>query len=116
MKHFMKLQNEPFTNIKRGTKTVEMRLFDEKRKQIKVGDTIEFTNIATSEKLYAKVIALHKFKNFEELYSHFDKTQLGYKQTEIASPNDMNQYYTNEDIEKYGVLGIEIKKYETNLT
>ena len=112
----MKLQNEPFTNIKRGAKTVEMRLFDEKRKQIKVGDTIEFTNIVSLEKLKVKVIDLHKFKNFEELYSHFDKTQLGYKQTEIANPNDMNQYYSNEDIEKYGVLGIEIKKYETNLT
>ena len=105
----MKLKNEPFMSIKNGLKTIEMRLFDEKRKQIKVGDTIEFTNIVSLEKLKVKVIALHKFKNFEELYSHFNKTQLGYKQTEIASPNDMNQYYTNDDIEKYGVLGIEIK-------
>lgn len=109
MTHFMKLKNEPFMSIKNGLKTIEMRLFDEKRKQIKVGDTIEFTNIVSLEKLKVKVIALHKFKNFEELYSHFSKTQLGYKQTEIASPNDMNQYYTNDDIEKYGVLGIEIK-------
>ena len=105
----MKLKNEPFMSIKNGLKTIEMRLFDEKRKQIKVGDTIEFTNIVSLEKLKVKVINLHKFKNFEELYSHFNKTQLGYKQTENASPNDMNQYYTNEDIEKYGVLGIEIK-------
>lgn len=109
MTHFMKLKNEPFVSIKNGLKTIEMRLFDEKRKQIKVGDTIEFTNIVSLEKLKVKVIALHKFKNFEELYSHFNKTQLGYKQTEIASPNDMNQYYTNDDIEKYGVLGIETK-------
>lgn len=109
MTHFMKLKNEPFMSIKNGLKTIEMRLFDEKRKQIKVGDTIEFTNIVSLEKLKVKVINLHKFKNFEELYSHFNKTQLGYKQTEIASPNDMNQYYTNDDIHKYGVLGIEIK-------
>lgn len=109
MTHFMKLKNEPFVSIKNGLKTIEMRLFDEKRKQIKVGDTIEFTNIVSLEKLKVKVIALHKFKNFEELYSHFNKTQLGYKQTENANPNDMNQYYTNDDIHKYGVLGIEIK-------
>ena len=109
MTHFMKLKNEPFMSIKNGLKTIEMRLFDEKRKQIKVGDTIEFTNIVSLEKLKVKVINLHKFKNFEELYSHFNKTQLGYKQTENANPNDMNQYYTNDDIEKYGVLGIEIK-------
>lgn len=105
----MKLKNEPFMSIKNGLKTIEMRLFDEKRKQIKVGDTIEFTNIVSLEKLKVKVINLHKFKNFEELYSHFNKTQLGYKQTENANPNDMNQYYTNDDIHKYGVLGIEIK-------
>lgn len=109
MTHFMKLKNEPFMSIKNGLKTIEMRLFDEKRKQIKVGYTIEFTNIVSLEKLKVKVIALHKFKNFEELYSHFNKTQLGYKQTENANPNDMNQYYTNDDIHKYGVLGIEIK-------
>ena len=109
MTHFMKLKNEPFMSIKNGLKTIEMRLFDEKRKQIKVGDTIEFTNIVSLEKLKVKVIALHKFKNFEELYSHFNKTQLGYKQTENANSNDMNQYYTNDDIRKYGVLGIEIK-------
>ena len=109
MTHFMKLKNEPFMSIKNGLKTIEMRLFDEKRKQIKVGDTIEFTNIVSLEKLKVKVINLHKFKNFEELYSHFNKTQLGYKQTENANPNDMNQYYTNDDIHKYGVLGIEIK-------
>ena len=109
MTHFMKLKNEPFMSIKNGLKTIEMRLFDEKRQQIKVDDTIEFTNIVSLEKLKVKVIALHKFKNFEELYSYFNKTQLGYKQTENANPNDMNQYYTNDDIEKYGVLGIEIK-------
>ena len=47
----MKLKNEPFVSIKNGLKTIEMRLFDEKRKQIKVGDTIEFTNIVSLEKL-----------------------------------------------------------------
>ena len=31
MKHEMKLNNEPFERIKNGTKTIEMRLNDEKR-------------------------------------------------------------------------------------
>ena len=38
----MKLQPKPFAAIKNGTKTIEMRLWDEKRKHITVGDTIEF--------------------------------------------------------------------------
>ena len=33
MKHFMKLQKEPFEMIKLGKKIYEMRLLDEKRKE-----------------------------------------------------------------------------------
>lgn len=32
MKHQMKLNNEPFESIKNGTKTIELRLYDEKRR------------------------------------------------------------------------------------
>ena len=35
MLHKMKLNKSPFERIKNGTKTVEFRLFDEKRRQIK---------------------------------------------------------------------------------
>lgn len=109
MKHQMKLNNEPFESIKNGTKTIEMRLYDEKRSLIKENDTIEFTNRETNEILNVVVIKLHKYKNFSELYKHFDKVKLGYKQSETANPNDMNKYYSNEEQEKYGVVGIEIK-------
>ena len=36
------LNAEPFEKIKAGTKYVEMRLFDEKRRQFKVGDELVF--------------------------------------------------------------------------
>ena len=42
MLHKMKLNEDPFERIKNGTKTIEFRLFDEKRQQIKIGDQIEF--------------------------------------------------------------------------
>ena len=45
MIHEMRLNNEPFNKIKEGTKTVELRLLDEKRKTLRVGDKIIFTNI-----------------------------------------------------------------------
>ena len=48
-----------------------MRLYDEKRRLIKVGDIIEFTNRATDEKLSAKVLQLHLFKNFNEFQESF---------------------------------------------
>ncbi len=110
MKYEMKLDNEPFKAIKNGTKTLELRLNDEKRKLLTVGDYIEFTNRVTNEKLLVKVIDLFKYNSFEELYKHFNKIEMGYSINEEANPKDMENYYSKEEQEKYGVLGIKIKK------
>lgn len=109
MKHEMKLQNEPFVAIKNGTKTIEMRLYDEKRKLVKVGDIIEFTNITTEEKIITQVEHLYLYPSFEELYNNHNKTELGYKQNEKAVPTDMTKYYSFQEQEKYGVVGIKVK-------
>lgn len=110
MKHNMNLNNRPFKSIKEGTKTIELRLNDEKRSLLKVGDEIEFTNRDTNEKLSVDIINLHKYPSFEELYKHFDKVEMGYNKDDIAEPKDMEAYYSKEEQDKYGVLGIEIRK------
>ncbi len=110
MKYEMKLNNEPFIKIKNGTKTIELRLNDEKRQQLKIKDQIEFTNRETLEKMIVEIKNLHHYQSFEELYKNFDKVSLGYDQIDIADPNDMLKYYSEEEQNKYGVLGIEIKK------
>ena len=109
MKHFMKLAPRPFEFIKRGTKTVEMRLNDEKRRIIKVGDEIVFTHTVSGETLLAEVTALYSYENFDKLYTLFSPEALGYTKDEIPSPEDMKVYYSVEQIEKYGVLGIGLK-------
>lgn len=108
MKYEMKLNDDAFKLVQEGTKTVELRLNDEKRKLIKIGDFIEFKNNKTSEKLDVIVTGLHKYECFEELYKHFDKVSMGYRVNEEADPDDMNSYYSKEVQEKYGVVGIEI--------
>lgn len=108
MKHKMRLHNGPFEKIKNKTKTVELRLYDEKRKLINVGDIIEFENRVTQEKINVEVIKIHIFKSFKELYQNFDKISIGYDAKEKSNPKDMEQYYTKEEQEKYGVVGIEI--------
>ena len=109
MTHNMKLNDRPFEMIKNGEKTVELRLYDEKRRKIKVGDTICFKS--KTDKLTATVKALHIFRNFEELYAALPLDKCGYTADELAtaSPDDMLEYYTKEQIEKYGVVGIEIE-------
>ena len=110
MKHEMKLHNQPFEKIKNGTKTIELRLNDEKRQLLKIKDIIEFTNRQTLEKILVEIEELHKYPSFEELYKHFDKISMGYNENESANPKDMEEYYSKEEHDKYGVVGIQIKR------
>ncbi len=112
--HRMKLKKSPFEKIKNGIKTVELRLNDEKRQQVKIGDFIEFSLIDDiSQKITARVTALHHFDSFAKLYENLPKEKIGYATDEIFDPDHMDEYYPKEKQEKYGVLGIEL--YMTDL-
>ena len=49
MTHYMNLASEPFEQISSGAKTIELRLYDEKRQAVSAGDTIIFTNLADNQ-------------------------------------------------------------------
>ena len=85
-------------------------MYDEKRRKIKAGDDIVFTNTENGEKLCAAVKKLHLFDSFEELYKTLPLLQCGYTAEDIdtAQPSDMEQYYSAEEQSKYGVAGIEL--------
>ena len=102
----MKLRPAPFGAIKSGDKTVELRLFDEKRKQIAVGDSITFR--CGEERLTVRVLALHRFPDFAALFAAMPHTMLG-----LDDPKEMEQYYSQEEQLRYGVLGIEIERITT---
>ena len=109
MTHYMKLAPQPFAKVKSGTKTIEMRLNDEKRREVRTADKIIFTQTVTGERINAEVTALYPFEDFESLYEMFPPEALGYGKEETPSPEDMKKYYTEEQRRKYGVLGIGIK-------
>ena len=104
MLYRMKLQNEPFKQIKKEIKKIEIRLNDEKRKIFEINDYIEFTNITTLEIMFVKITNLYHFESFEKLFNNFDNSILG-----CGSYEEMYKYYSREEENKYGVLGIEIK-------
>jgi ASC-1-like (ASCH) protein len=108
--HHMKLDPEPYEMIKSGEKTIELRLYDEKRRKIRPGDEIVFTNNATGETIRTQVIKLHCFSSFEELYRTLPLLKCGYTKDDIslARPSDMEQYYSADDQTRYGVVGIEL--------
>ena len=110
MTHKMRLKPTPYSMISRGIKTFELRLYDEKRRQLKVGDVIEFTNEEGVDRLLCEVTGLHVFGSFDELYSTLPLLKCGYTKENVsdASPEDMCAYYPLEEQKKYGVVGIEI--------
>ena len=109
--HFMTLYQKPFLAITEGWKTVEMRLNDEKRRLLKIGDIIVFTNKTTKEKAIVEVDDLKPFLSFDELYASYPKWAIGYQNDEKPDPRDMLEYYREEDIRKWGALAICIKLY-----
>lgn len=109
--HVLNLTPAPMQEIRTGNKTIELRLNDEKRKQISVGDTIKFINTEDSnDTLRVKVVDLFLFSSFAELYDNLPLLKCGYSEDNIntASPDDMEMYYSREKQNKYGVVGIEI--------
>lgn len=109
--HVMNLTPAPMQEIRTGNKTIELRLNDEKRKQISVGDTIKFINTEDSnDTLRVKVVDLFLFSSFAELYDNLPLLNCGYNEDNIntALPEDMEMYYSREKQNKYGVVGIEI--------
>lgn len=105
MIHKMRLVNFAFEAIKNRKKDIEVRLNDEKRKLINIGDIIEFTNIDTNEIIMVKVVNLYHYDTFLELFDNFDNKRLGLKEDDDASIMDI--FYSREEQEKYGALGIE---------
>ena len=83
MLHKMQLQLTPFQKIKDGSKTIELRLNDEKRQKVRIGDFIEFTCADDADqKIQTRVTALHRFSSFAELYEKLPMQWLGYDLTD----------------------------------
>ena len=110
-KHIMKLCPSPFRLIAEGKKTIELRLYDEKRKAISVGDTITFVNSEDSRAvLNVIVIELFVFDSFKELYQKLPLLECGYTEENInmATASDMELYYSKEQQKQNGVVGIKV--------
>ena len=104
MRFDMKLDHDSFNEIAEGRKSLEFRLNDEKRQKIRVGDLIFFHRADNEyDVLKCKVKALYHADSFKKLFEELcvDKNH-----------EDMRKYYSTDKEKEYGVLGIEIEKYD----
>ena len=111
MEHKMKLKPKYYNFILNGTKRIEIRLYDEKRQQIKIGDTIKFLKESElTESFNAKVVGLLRYNTFKEMVRDFDITVLSDKSmTKEELIDVLEQFYNKEKQQQYGVLGIRIE-------
>ncbi len=110
-RHEMKLDPAPFAMIASGRKKFELRLNDEKRRKIGIGDEILFTNNATGQTLTAKVSGKEVFPDFAALYRTLPLLECGYtaETLPLASPRDMEAYYSPAEQRIYGVVGMRLE-------
>ena len=108
--HHLNLAAMPFVSIADGNKTIESRLFDEKRQAIQVGDHIIFTNRENSrETIEVSVTNLFRHQTFHELFTAHPITAFGHASVDNAKI-EIDKFYTLEQQQQYGVLGIAFRK------
>ncbi|MCL2439993.1 MAG: ASCH domain-containing protein [Alphaproteobacteria bacterium] len=109
--HRMRLHAEPFAQISAGKKQVELRLNDEKRQNISVGDTVIFTSRESGEELKMRVIGRVLFKDFRTLEEFMTSERCGFTRDAPAGYDltFMDKIYSAADIAKFGALGLVIE-------
>lgn len=112
MEHVLKLQPKYFDYINNGTKRIELRLYDEKRQKINIGDTIVFQKEPElADTIKVKVIGLLRYDSFENLFKDFDISVMAdNSMTKKELLDVLEEFYTPEKQKTYGVLGIRIEK------
>lgn len=105
--HYLKLAAEPFETIKSGRKTIESRLYDEKRQAIRIDDIVEFVNRDDPARtLRAKVTGLLRFATFADMFAANDPAKFG-GENGAWLLDQINEFYSLADQERFGVVGIQ---------
>ena len=115
----MHLRDDMFDLIKSGVKNVELRLFDDKRKLIDIGDYIEFVKESDkTQRIKKQVGDIEVAKTFEELFmTGFLPNELGFVDCSAESETyisemaqKMYEYYDKEQEKKYGVIAFVLQE------
>ena len=105
------LDEDIFEVVKYGTKTVEVRVNDEKRRKLKIGDNITFLKRPDDiEKMDAVIEDLVYYKDFNELVLDYTMAELYLKDYSKGDfINLLKRFYSDDEINKYGVVAIKFK-------
>ena len=99
------INRRSFALIKSRKKTIELRLFNEERQKIKIGDKIKFT--LKNKSLNAKVVGLSIAATFEQLCSIININDAGFQTKQELIYRTGEVCNLTEQL-KDGVIGIHI--------
>ena len=105
MVHELHLHDQPFRKIAEGRKTLEVRLRDEKRRALGVGDTLRIINRTNGSVLLADIGALIPAGSFTRLLEELTPQAQGSDTLEKALA-ELYEYYDPLQEDALGVLGI----------
>ena len=112
MIYIMKLKEPYFNYIKYGTKEYEIRLNDEKIKNIKSGDFIEFQKEPfLEEKILIMVDDILHYDNFNELLNNINiEFLVDSSITKEELKIDLEKLYPLKKQKNYGIVAIKLRK------
>lgn len=114
MKYVMNSNYISFNKMKNGERSVEVRLFDKKRQQLKIGDIIEFVNIETNEKLLTQLKGIAIFENFSDMVDYLTPQLLGYPNKEELMLR-FERLYPADLVSRFNIVGLFIKNINADL-
>jgi 23S rRNA (uracil1939-C5)-methyltransferase len=103
--HYMHLLAPYFNAIKEGRKVYELRLNDDKRRLVRVGDLICFD--ANGQQLYCRVTELKAYVSFDALFEDLGTVcTMGEKVSKDEATRCMDGIYGEKDRQRFGALAI----------
>lgn len=111
MEMIIHLDSDIFDIVKNERKNVEIRLNDEKRQKLNVGDTLIFLKRPNEdEELRGTITNLVYFNNFSEVVDNYPMERIyldNYKKEEFIKL--LGRFYSEEEVKEYGVVAIEFE-------
>ncbi len=106
----MKLREPYFSLIKNRRKIYEIRLNDEKRRLLSVGDKLVFVRDPEGDaEISCEVAELLHFKSFEECFAALPLDKVGFAgMTCDSAVTQMREFYSNDDELRWGVVAIKV--------
>ena len=112
MEMIIHLDSDIFDLVDREIKCIEVRVNDEKRRKLQIGDELVFLKRPNDdESIRAVVENLEYYENFVKLIENYSIEEMylrGYTKEQFLEL--LKRFYTDEEQKKYGVVAIRFKK------